>query len=59
MIYQQDYCEPSELDAQFMTRYTWVKDPAHAMTFMDRVSAQGYLARNHGKFWRDAEVFEE
>lgn len=30
-----------------MTRYTWVKDPAHAMTFMDRVSAQGCLARKH------------
>lgn len=42
-----------------MTRYTWVKDPAHAMTFMDRFSTQGYLARKHGEFWRDAEVFAE
>ena len=42
-----------------MTRYTWVKDHAHAMTFMDRFSTQGYLARKHGEFWRDTEVFAE
>jgi len=59
MVYQDDYWEPSEIDAQFTTSYTWVKDPYHAMTFIDRVSAQGYMARKHGKFWRDAEVFEE
>ena len=59
VVYQHDYWEPSEIETQFMTRYTWMKDHAHAMTFIDRVSAQGYLARNHGKFWRDAEVFEE
>jgi hypothetical protein len=36
-----------------------VKDHDHAMTFIDRVSAQGYLARKHGEFWREAEVFDE
>lgn len=59
VTYEDDYWEPSEIDAQITTRFEWVKDSDLAMTFMDRTIANGFLARQRGGFWRDAEVVEE
>lgn len=58
ITYEDDYWEPSEITAQITTRFEWVKDSDNAMTFMDRTSANGFLARQRGQFWRDAEVVE-
>lgn len=59
VTYEDDYWEPSEIDAQITTRFEWVKNSDLAMTFMDRTIANGFLARQRGKFWWDAEVVEE
>lgn len=59
ITYEDDYWEPSEIDAQITTRFEWIKDSDNAMTFMNRMSANGFLARQRGQFWRDAEVVEE
>ncbi|UOG18734.1 hypothetical protein [Acinetobacter sp. PK01] len=59
VTYEDDYWEPSEIGAQITTRFEWVKDSDLAMTFMDSTIANGFLARQRGGFWRDAEVVEE
>ncbi|QDK97345.1 hypothetical protein FM020_05375 [Acinetobacter tandoii] len=59
ITYEDDYWEPSEIDAQITTRFEWIKDSDNAMTFMDRTNANSFLARQRGGFWRDAEVVEE
>ena len=59
ITYEDDYWEPSEIDAQITTRFEWIKDSDNAMTFMDRSSANSFLARKRGQFWWDAEVVEE
>lgn len=59
VTYEDDYWEPSEIDAQITTRFEWIKDSDNAMKFMDRMSANGFLARKRGKFWWDAEVVEK
>ena len=59
ITYEDDYWEPSEITGRITTRFEWVKDSDNAMTFMDRTIANGFLARQHGKFWWDAEVVEE
>ena len=59
ITYEDDYWEPSEINAQITTRFEWIKDSDNAMTFMDRTSANGFLARQRGKFWWDAEVVRE
>ncbi len=59
ITYEDDYWEPSEIDAQITTRFEWIKDSDNAMTFIDRMSANSFLAKKRGKFWWDAEVVEE
>lgn len=39
--------------------YAWVDEVDMADTFMDRMTAEGYLARKRGEFWRDAKVVAE
>ena len=59
ITYEDDYWDPSEINAQITTRFEWIKDSDNAMTFMDRTNANGFLARQRGNFWWDAEVVEE
>lgn len=59
ITYEDEYWEPSEIDAQITTRFEWTNDSDNARTFMGRVSANGFLARQRGQFWLDAEVVAE
>jgi hypothetical protein len=45
-----DRWEPSEIDDQYTTSYTLVRDQNYKMTLIDRVSVQGNLAKKHGEF---------
>lgn len=44
ITYEDDYWEPSEIDAQITTRFEWIKDSDNAMTFMGRVNANGFFS---------------
>lgn len=59
VTHEDDYWVPSEITAQMTTSYAWVKDIEKAVRFMDRMSANSYLTRKRGEFWRGAEVVEE
>lgn len=50
MVYQDDHWEPSEIETQFMTRYTWMKDHAHAMTFLIDSVPKAIWQENMGNF---------
>lgn len=36
---EDDYWEPSEVDAQLTTRFEWINDSDNVMNFMGRVNA--------------------
>ena len=50
VVHEDDYWEPSEIDAQLTKSYSWVKNIEKAIQFMDRLSANSYLARKSGQF---------
>ena len=56
ITHEDDYWEPSEITAQMTTGYAWVDDADIADTFMDRMTAESYLARKRGEFWQGAKV---
>lgn len=39
ITYENEYWEPSEIDAQITTRFEWINDSDNVMNFMGRVNA--------------------